>query len=134
MARIHGRSGKLYVGIANDTASAESIAYITKMSLDFQTDDVEVTAFGDSNKVYVSGLPDCQGSFSGWYDDATAQTYTAATDGLARRFYWYPKTPTTAGPYWFGTGIFDFSVESGVADAVSISGSFKAASPVTKIG
>ena len=134
MARIHGRSGKLYVGIASDTASAEAIAYVSKISLNFETDDVEVTAFGDTNKVYVSGLPDCSGSFSGFYDDATAQTYTAATDGLARRFYWYPKTPSTAGPYWFGTGIFDFTVESGVADAATISGTFKAASNVSKVG
>ena len=134
MARIHGRSGKLYVGIASDTASAEAIAFVSKISLNFETDDVEVTAFGDTNKVYVSGLPDCSGSFSGFYDDATAQTYTAATDGLARRFYWYPKTASTAGPYWFGTGIFDFSVESGVADAATVSGTFKAASAVSKVG
>lgn len=134
MGRIHGRTGKLYVGIASDTAAAEAVAYVSKMTLNFETDDVEVTAFGDTNKVYVSGLPDCSGSFSGFYDDATAQTYTAATDGLARKFYWYPKTPTTAGPYWFGTAIFDFTTELGVADAATISGTFKAASPVTKIG
>lgn len=134
MARIHGRSGKLYVGIASDTAAAEAVAYISKISLTFETDDVEVTALGDTNKTYVSGLPDCSGSFSGFYDDATAQTYMAATDGLARRFYWYPKTPSTAGPYWFGTGIFDFSVDTGVADAATISGTFKAASPVAKVG
>lgn len=134
MARIHGRSGKLYVGIASDTAAAEAVAYISKISLNFETDDVEVTALGDTNKTYVSGLPDCSGSFSGFYDDATAQTYMAATDGLARRFYWYPKTPSTAGPYWFGTGIFDFSVDTGVADAATISGTFKAASPVAKVG
>lgn len=134
MARIHGRSGKLYVGIASDTAAAEAIAFVSKISLNFETDDVEVTAFGDTNKVYVSGLPDCSGSFSGFYDDATAQTYTAAADGLARKFYWYPKTASTAGPYWFGTGIFDFSVEVGVTDAVTISGTFKAASAVAKVG
>lgn len=134
MARIHGRSGKLYVGIASDTAAAEAIAFVSKISLNFETDDVEVTAFGDTNKVYVSGLPDCSGSFSGFYDDATAQTYTAATDGLARKFYWYPKTASTAGPYWFGTAIFDFSVEVGVVDSATISGTFKAASPVAKIG
>lgn len=134
MARIHGRSGRLFVGVASDTASAEAVAYISKMAINFETDDVEVTALGDTNKVYVAGLPDCSGSFSGFYDDATAQTYTAATDGLARRFYWYPKTPSVSGPYWFGTALFDFSIESGVGDAVSISGSFKAASPVAKIG
>ncbi len=134
MARIAGTTGRLYVGIASSAAAAEPVAYISKMSLDFATDDLEVTAMGDVNKVYVSGMPDCSGSFSGFYDDATAQTYTAARDGAARNFYWYPKTPSNAGPYWFGTGLFDFSIETDIGGAVSVSGNFKAASPVTKVG
>ena len=134
MARIAGTTGRLYVGIASSAAAAEPVAYISKMSLDFATDDLEVTAMGDVNKVYVSGMPDCSGSFSGFYDDATAQTYTAARDGAARNFYWYPKTPSNTGPYWFGTGLFDFSIETDIGGAVSVSGNFKAASPVTKVG
>ena len=134
MARIAGTTGRLYVGIASSAAAAEPVAYISKMSLDFATDDLEVTAMGDVNKVYVSGMPDCTGSFSGFYDDATAQTYTAARDGSARNFYWYPKTPSNTGPYWFGTGLFDFSIETDIGGAVSVSGNFKAASPVTKVG
>ena len=84
MARIAGTTGRLYVGVASSAAAAEPIAYISKMALDFSTDDLEVTAMGDVNKVYVAGMPDCSGSFSGFYDDATAQTYTAARDGAAR--------------------------------------------------
>lgn len=134
MARIAGTTGRLYVGIASSSAAAEPIAYISKMALDFATDDLEVTAMGDINKVYVAGMPDCSGSFSGFYDDATAQTYTAARDGAARNFYWYPKTPSNTGPYWFGTGLFDFSIETDINGAVAVSGNFKAASAVTKVG
>ena len=134
MARIAGTTGRLYVGIASSSAAAEPVAYISKMSLDFATDDLEVTAMGDVNKVYVAGMPDCSGSFSGFYDDATAQTYTAARDGAARNFYWYPKTPSNTGPYWFGTGLFDFSIETEINGAVSVSGNFKASSAVTKVG
>lgn len=134
MARIAGTTGRLYVGIASSSAAAEPIAYISKMALDFATDDLEVTAMGDVNKVYVAGMPDCSGSFSGFYDDATAQTYTAARDGAARNFYWYPKTPSNTGPYWFGTGLFDFSIETDINGAVAVSGNFKAASAVTKVG
>lgn len=134
MGRVSGSTGRLYVGIASSSAAAEPITYISKMSMDFSTDDSDVTALGDTNKVYVSGLPDCQGSFSGFWDDATAQTYTAATDGSARNFYWYPKTPSNTGPYWFGTGLFDFSIDTDVSGPVAISGNFKAASAVTKIG
>ena len=55
-------------------------------------------------------------------------------DGLARRFYLYPTTPAATGPYFFGTGLFDFSAEADVGSAVSVSGDWQAASLVQKIG
>lgn len=133
MSRISGRKGRLYVGIASDSAAAEPIAYLRQFSINFPTDNQEVTAFGDDNKVYVSGLPDCTGSYSGFYDTATAQLYTAARDGAARRFYLYPTTDTTS-QYWFGTALFDFSVDQAVDGPVTISGDFVAATAVTKVG
>ena len=134
MARVHGRRGRLYVGIASDSAAAEPVAYLSKWSIGFSTDNVDVTANGDTNKVYVAGLPDASGSFSGFYDDATTQTFTAASDGLPRRWYLYPSTPSVAGPYWFATGLFDFNAEGDVGGAVTVSGDFQAASAVAKIG
>jgi hypothetical protein len=92
-----------------------------------------VTAFEDTTKVYVAGKPDASGTFAGWYDDATAQTYTAATDGVARRFYLYADN-TATGKYFFGTGIFDFNVKGGTGEAVSITGNFRAASSVNRVG
>lgn len=124
----------MYVGLASATASAESVAFLSKWSITFDTDDVDVTAFGDTLKQYVSGLPDVGGTFSGFFDDATVQTYTAATDGVARRFYLYPTTAATSGPYWFGTAIFDFAAEGDVNGAVSVSGNFKASTSVAKVG
>lgn len=132
MARIHGRNGRLYVGIASG-GTAEPIAFLNKWSMSFSTDDVEVTAFGDTNKTYVAGLPDVDGSFAGFYDTATAQTLTAATDGVARKFYAYPDNTSTS-QYWFGTAIFDFAVSTGVGEAATVSGNFKASSAVTKVG
>lgn len=132
MARIHGKSGRLYAAIASG-GSAEPIAFLNAWSIDFSTDKAEVTSFGDTNKVYVSGLPDASGNFGGYYDNATAQLYTASQDGVSRKFYLYPDNATT-GQYWYGTALFDFSVSGGVGDAVSISGNWAAASGVTKIG
>jgi hypothetical protein len=132
VARIHGKSGRLYAAIASG-GSAEPIAFLNKWTIDFSTDKADVTAFGDTNKVYVSGLPDASGSFGGWYDDATAQLYTASQDGVSRKFYLYPSNATT-GQYWYGTALFDFSVSSGVGDAVAVSGNWNAAAAITKIG
>jgi hypothetical protein len=115
--------------------SASPIAYLSGMGLSAATDKVEVTAFEDDNKVKLAGKPDASGTFKGWYDNATAQTYTAAIDGVARKFYFYPNASVgTTGPYWFGTAFFDFQIEVDVAGAVSFSGSWEAASNVTKVG
>lgn len=130
MARKHGRNGRLYVAIASG-GTAEPVAFLREWSINFSVDNIEVTAFGDNNKVYVAGLPDSSGSFSGFYDSETAQLYTAATDGQARNFYLYPDTADAT--YWYGTGLFDFSVTTPVDGAVSVSGDFQAASNVVKV-
>src|SRR6266545_3808067 len=119
MGRIHGRRGRVYMGVASDTATAEPLPFLASWSLSFESEKSEVTGFGDLNKVYVAGLPDASGEFSGFYDDATAQTYTAATDGLARKFYLYPST-SLATQYFFGTILPDISVNASVSGAAEI--------------
>ena len=132
MARIHGRNGRLYSSLTSG-GTAEPITFLNNWSINFNVDNVEVTAFGDTNKTYVAGLPDASGSYSGWYDDATVQFYTAATDGVARKFYLYPDTGST-GKYWFGTAVFDFNVSAAVDGAVAVTGDWSAASIVPRVG
>lgn len=131
--RIHGRRGRIYLGIASDSASASPLPFFATWSINFAVDKAEVTAMGDDNKIYVAGLPDASGQFSGFYDDATAQTYTAATDGLARKFYLYPSILNNS-QYFFGTILPDISIDSSVSDAVKVSSSWSAASVISKVG
>jgi hypothetical protein len=133
MGRIHGRRGRIYMGIANDTATAEPLPFFADWEISFETEKAEVTAMGDNNKVYVAGLPDASGSFSGFYDDATQQTYTAAVDGLPRKFYLYPSTSLST-QYFFGTILPDIKVNGAVGDAVAVAASWMAASAVAKVG
>jgi hypothetical protein len=134
VARVHGRNGQMYVGIATSAAAASPLPFIVEWTADFKTGPIDVTAFGDGNHVYVTGLPDGAGQFSGFYDSATAQTFTAAQDGNARNFYFYPTTPSTAGPYWYGTAFFDFAIKVNVGAANTISGNWVPASTLTKVG
>lgn len=133
MSRIHGRNGRIYMGLASSTAIAAPLPFFATWSINFTTDKVDVTAMGDTNRTYVAGLPDAAGQFSGFYDDVTVQTYTAAVDGQPRNFYLYPSL-LTPGQYWYGTILPDFSVNGGVAGAVEVSASWNAASAITKIG
>jgi hypothetical protein len=113
--------------------TAEPVAFLTSWTIRAATDKVDVTAFGDTNKIYVSGLPDASGDFSGFYDDSTVQTYTAATDGIARKFYLYPSTSTTTQYFW-GTVLVDFEANGSVGGAVELKAAWNAASTITKQG
>jgi hypothetical protein len=62
------------------------------------------------------------------------QTYTAATDGVARKFYLYPDLVNDPAQYWFGTILPDFKVDGDVGGAVAVSASWSAASAIAKVG
>lgn len=132
MARISGRRGALYVDLSGSGA-ATPVPFMKKYTFSSKVGSFDVTAFNDTTKVYVADLPDAQGTYNGFYDTATAQLYTAASDGLARKTYLYPDTsiPTT---YFYGTATFDMDLDVDVAGAVAVSGSFKAFTPFAKAG
>lgn len=133
MAKISGRRGRVYVGLASDSATAEPVANLSQWSLNGTSERFDATTFGDTSKTYVADLPDASGSFAGLYDTASDQLYTASQDGLARKTYLYPDTNST-GTYWFGTAFWDFSVDVPVGGLVGISGSFAAATSFRKVG
>jgi len=132
MTRLAGRAGRIYMALASG-GTATPVAFQASWSLNFTTNKIDVTAMGDATKVYVAGLPDASGQFAGWYDDATVQTYTAATDGVARAFYLYPTTANNAQYFW-GTVLPDMTIDSSVDGAIAVSASFAAATPILKVG
>jgi hypothetical protein len=133
VARIHGRNGIIYCGVTSG-AAATPIAFQSDWTINFTVNKVDVTAMGDTNLVYVAGLPDASGDFNGWYDDlnGTAQTYLAATDGLPRNFYLYPNTSTVT-EYFYGQVLPDFAVAGGVSAGVSVKATWNASGPVKRI-
>lgn len=133
MGRFHGKRGRVYMGIASDTATAEPLPFIASWAIRFPTARAKVTAMGDRHDIYVNGMPDCNGMFRGWIDDATAQTYTAAIDGLPRKMYLYPDLNSNTKYFW-GTIVVDFNAEGGVDGGVALSADWGAASDVFRQG
>ena len=128
---ITGRNGRFYVDISSAAnGSATPIANLNSFSINQTADRTETTSFGDSSKVYVAGLRDAQGDFSGFWDaDGTLTRYVA--DGVGRKFYIYPQSGSAhVGTYWFGTATFDLTTTQTVGGAVEVSGSWSAASSV----
>lgn len=131
MARSHGRNGAVYLGATNG-AAASPVTFQASWSISMTVNKQDVTAFGDGNLVYVAGLPDASGDFSGFWDDATGQTYLAATDGLSRTMYPYPNITTDPNIYFFGTVLPDFSMDGAVGAAVSMKSTWNAASKIQR--
>lgn len=136
MGRIHGRNGMVYMGLSPSPAAASPLAFISDWTMNFTVAKVNVTALGDTNLVWVAGLPDASGDFTGFYDTATTQTYQAAVDGQPRNFYLYPSLlgvqGASPGQYFFGTILPDFSAAGGVASAVTMKSTWNAGSQVQR--
>ena len=122
----HGRSGVVYMSTSG-AGTAAAVVQLSEWSLDRSTDTVDVTSFGDSNKVFVQGLPNLQGSISGFWDSDTDTLFDAAESSSAVKMYLYPAS-TAPSVYFFGTAWVSASISVGVNAAVAINGTFVAAS------
>lgn len=132
MARIHGRRGVIYAELTSGSAPV-AVTFLKSWSINFATPRVDVTAFGDTNVIELTGLPTVGGDFGGFFDDATAQFYANATQGFAGKLYLYPNSATT-GQYFWGTANIDFSISAAVDAAAEVTSSWSAASNWTKVG
>jgi hypothetical protein len=132
MARYHGRNGVLLLQLSSASTTLTTLSYVRDWSLNFAVDQVDATALGDSNKVYVAGLPDATGTVSGFHDDAGGDTLAAAQDGVARTFQLYPEGTDTGSLYYSGTALWDFSLSGGVGGVVEFTANWSANSAVTR--
>ena len=131
MAKEHGKYGRVLMS----TSAAGGVAAVSmaEWALNLATDQVEVTSFGDSNKTYVTGLKDLQGSFSGFLDTSDQTLFQAAdsTDGC--KLYLYPDATNNAGKYWYGLANVSASITDPVSGALAITGTFSARGSWTRL-
>jgi hypothetical protein len=130
--RLHGRNGLVYLSVRNGDP-ATPLTYLNSWTASWARDVSDVTTLADTQHVYVTDLPEVSGTFTGFWDDATSQTYTAATDGLPRSMYLYPDS-TNMSQYISGLVLPDLTVTGGAGTAVTIAVNWAAAGPVTRTG
>ena len=124
MAVYHGKSGVVYLSTTGTGAATNTLS-MSAWTLDLDTDLVETTSFGDTNKTYVQGLRNVQGTISGFWNDAEAKLFTASTSTDGCKLYLYPSANATT-KYAYGPAWLSVSVDTGVGDAVTISADFSA--------
>lgn len=124
MARYHGKGSVVYLSTSGSGTAVQATA-LNAWTLNMPTDVIEVTAFGDTNKQYVQGLPDVSGTLAGWWDDTSDELYDASRSSDGVKMYLYPST-SVSSKYWYGTAWVDFSINTANAQGVAISGAFRA--------
>jgi len=124
MAVYPGRAGVIYLSTTG-TGTATNVIKLNEWTLNRTTDKIEVTSFGDPNKTYVQGLPDLQGTFSGFYDDTEGKPFTAASSTDGCKLYLYVSSSATS-KYGYGPAWLDVSINTSVSGAVTIEGNFAA--------
>lgn len=125
--RYHGKTGSVSLG-----SPAVPVISLNKWTLSAATDKVDVTAFGDTNKQYVQGLPDLKGNVSGWFDDQEDALFVAA-DATAPVSLELMPVAGVATIKWSGLAWLDASIDVPANGAITVSGDFVAAGPWTRV-
>lgn len=125
--RMSGDRGQIKMDQTGGTTVVQ-VASLNKWSLSMSKGMYNVTAFGDTNQVYVPGLPDISGSLSGFWDATDRSIFNVALGTVAPFLQLIPSTlaPTFM---WKGLAWLDASIDVGSGGAVTIKGSFRAAGP-----
>lgn len=124
MSAYSGRKGMVYLSTTG-SGGVTLCLKVSEWTLDQSTDMYEVTAFGDANKTYVSGLKDVKGTFKAFYDDTETKPFVAADSADGCKVYLYPSSDAL-GRYWYGPAWLNVSIDCPVSGAVSLTANFSA--------
>ncbi len=125
MAVYPGRKGVVYLSTSG-AGVATNVIHLNKWTVNRTLSMIEVTSFGDANKVYVPSLPDLKGTFSGFWDDTESKPFTAMSSSTALNMYLYPSSDIPA-KFWSGPAWLDVSMDCSVGGALMLTGNFSAA-------
>lgn len=105
------------------------VAALNDWKLDLKRDRKDATCFGDSNKVYVQGLPDYTGDIAGVWDETETPALFAVALGEAAVML--KLVPSTLTPTYFFAGLayIDASIEVKADGVIEIKGTFAGAGP-----
>ena len=125
--RYHGQYGQVKLdptGVGG--ATAVLVASLNSWTLDLSRDKVDVTSFGDTNKMSVVGLPSYKGSLGGFYDDEDLAIFGVAL-GDAPAFLELVPARLNATIFFSGKAFIDANVSVTASGSVNVTGAFEAA-------
>ena len=125
--KLHGKNGAIYFVAPKGGAGAKKVAVKTEWTLNLNRDYVDATVFGDTNKTYLTGLKDIQGTFNGLLD-TSGDLIVNATDSDSVAVYLYGDDRNSFELLLaHGPALIDASITASNTDAIRVSGNFRAA-------
>ena len=126
--KLHGKDASIYLGGRKGDPGAVRAASKTEWTLQRNRDYVDATVFGDTNKTYLAGLPNLQGTFAGFLDCSGDLLLAAAKSGQVH-IALYADDGSNGGDAILiaqGSGYIDGSVNATNTDAIRFTGEFRA--------
>jgi len=134
--KLHGKNGAIYFNGPKEGTSwpqANKVANKVEWTLNLNRDYVDATVFGDTNKTYLVGLKDIQGTFNGLLD-VSGDLVLNATNSDTIQIYLYGDDRNSSEVLIAnGPGLCDASVTASNTDAIRVTGNFRASGAWTVI-
>lgn len=124
--RLHGSLGLVRMDPAGG-GNLVTVASLNKWDLDIARDQVKVTCFGDTNQIYVNGLPDIKGSYGGFYDPEDGLVIFDVIFGTVKPALELIPSSLTPGVKFGGRANLSGKISVDSAGAITIGGSITAA-------
>lgn len=122
--RLHGKNGAIYIN--GPKGVGDKVAVKTEWTLNLSRDFVDATSFGDLNKVYLVGLKDISGTYSGNLDTSGDFGVNAADlDDIPIYLYGDDRDGNEL-LLAYGPGFLDASITASNTDAIKSTGNFRA--------
>jgi hypothetical protein len=122
--KLHGKNGAIYLN-GPKGGGGTKVANKTAWTLNLGRDYVDATVFGDVNKTYLVGLRDIAGTFEGLLDTSGDLLLTASQEDV-KQLYLYADDGASPVLVGAGPAFIDASINASNADAVKITGNFRA--------
>ena len=123
--KLHGKNGAIYIN--GPKGSGTKVAAKAEWTLNLGRDYVDATTFGDTNKTYLTGLKDIQGTYAGLLDVSGDLLVNASSSDTINIYLYADDRSSFEILVAYGPGLFDSAINASNADAIRTSGNFRAA-------
>lgn len=123
--KLHGKNGAIYLHGPKGGGGVK-VTTKTEWTLNLNRDYVDATVFGDTNKTYLVGLKDIQGTFAGLLDTSGDYQVNAANSDTIYIYLYGDDRDSLELLVAHGPGLMDASITASNTDAIKTTGNFRA--------